>query len=447
MPTRRVFKIFAVLSFCLFMYQTGFCSDSYLNARLLEASSRGDTFIAKESLAKGAFIDTRDRLGNTPLILAADGGYQEIVRLLLSRGAAVNAMNIYGYTPLLSAVTNFNRHIASILVKAGADPDIPNKYGTTASMYITTQGFFTMDEYISGAEPAMSAVTDDRQKRRGSQGGIHNSLWRETFNKLLSEDKSAEAANILVKSAENGHKDAQFLLGSLFLKTGNNEKGIAWLKKAALDADENMLYEIGLLLTDSETLYDVDFGSECLKKSMEMGNPFAKAAYAKLLMDSGDYNQAYVLLESEDGSTSLEAKFYKGYMLFAGKGVARDEAGGLQLINQAATEGYSEAKLFLGSIAFEDFIKSVDSASVSDRYKLRGDIISLGGYNDKSATDGCDMYVINEVFSGAYGVQKVKLCYPGGGVLKATYYMDTVFDDITLNYLKNIAANAEFISQ
>ena len=58
--------------------------EPYLNTQLLEAASVGDSDAVKDALFSGADVDSRDRLGNTALILAADGGYQEVVRLLLS---------------------------------------------------------------------------------------------------------------------------------------------------------------------------------------------------------------------------------------------------------------------------------------------------------------------------------------------------------------------------
>ena len=87
-----VFSIIAVM--CSVFYAE---ADERLNARILRAASEGNAAAVADCLFKGAFIDTRDKMGNTPLILAADAGYQEVVRVLLNGNASVNAVNIYGY--------------------------------------------------------------------------------------------------------------------------------------------------------------------------------------------------------------------------------------------------------------------------------------------------------------------------------------------------------------
>lgn len=437
-------RALAGIVFCFCLCGAASASDAYLDNRLLAASSRGDTRIVKDSLLKGANIDSRDRLGNTPLILASDGGYQEIVRLLIEEGAAVNAMNVYGYTPLLSAVTNSHRYIASLLFKAGADPEIPNKYGTTPSMYIKTLGFFTMNEYAGLSGPALSSLTDDRPERRGAAGGLHNPVWRERFNMLLSEGKAKEAVDILVKTAETGNRHAMFLLGSLLIERNNISSGISWLKKAAAGADADILYETGRLLAGGSVPYDRDFGMACLKRAMEGGSAEAEAEYARLVLYGGDYAEAYPIFVSAAERGSLEGAFYQGYMLFAGKGVKADEEKGLSLINKAASGGYGEAEAFLGRLGLEDMIRRVASSSVGDRAMIKGDILSLNAHLIKGR-EGCDTYGLEEAFGGAYGVRRAEICYPGDGTVKAFYYMAPSADRDGAAYLKNTAGNAEFV--
>lgn len=48
----------------------------------------------------GAFPDTEDRNGRSPLHEAAHQGFNEVVRALLDGGADVNAMDHGGSTPL-----------------------------------------------------------------------------------------------------------------------------------------------------------------------------------------------------------------------------------------------------------------------------------------------------------------------------------------------------------
>lgn len=438
-------KVIFVLVFFLSLSNISY-ANSYNNNRLLSAATRGDTNIVKDALSKGANIDARDRLGNTALILASDGGYQEIVRLLLDEGAAVNALNIYGYTPLLSAVTNSHRYIASMLIKAGADAKIPNKYGTTATMYIKALGFFTIEEYINfSATPAVTTVTDNRPQRRGQAGGIHNNAWREKFNTFVSEGKSKQAADHLVKSAESGYKDAQFLLGSLLLESENKKDAIYWLKKAAENADSDMLYEIGRLLTSEDTKYDMEFGLDCILKSSELGNELAKIEYGKILLLENKQSEAYAIFESTASNGNPEGEYYQGVMLYAGKGVPENEVAGMALIDKSAKAGNLQAKLFVGQVALEKLITRIANSNVTDRAMLHSDLISMGIQQEK-INDNCSIYILHDVFNDASGINKLELCYPGDGTAKATYYLTAAANKDIATYLKNLSnGTAEFL--
>lgn len=434
------FKTVFIIIFCVVLNQVAF-ANSYNDNRLLTAASRGDTDLVKDALSKGASIDTRDRLGNTALILASDAGYQEIVRLLLDEGAAINALNIYGYTPLLSAITNNHRYIASMLIKAGADLKIPNKYGTTPMMYIRALGFFTVDEYINfSATPAITTTTDNRPQRRGQAGGIHNNAWREKFNTLVSEGKSKQAADHLVQAAESGYKDAQFLLGSLLLESNNEKDGLSWLKKASENADSNMLYEIGRLLSSEYSYVALEFGLECIIKSSELGNILAKTEYAKILLSYGKLEESYALFQELAAQSVPEAEYYQGVMLYAGKGVAEDEAKGIDLIQKSADAGYSDAKKFLGELALKSLIIRITNSDVTDKAMLHSDLISLGIRQEKHS-ESCTFYILNDMFSDAYNINKFELCYPGDGNVKATYYLTAAADKNTASYLRNMTEN------
>lgn len=74
-------------------------------------------------IGKGARIDTLDRNGNTPLMVAAQLGFVEGAQMLITRQARVDLANNRGETPLIRAVQNRDVRMVRILLAAGANPD------------------------------------------------------------------------------------------------------------------------------------------------------------------------------------------------------------------------------------------------------------------------------------------------------------------------------------
>lgn len=70
------------------------------NSALLKASQEGDIFKAETSIAQGANVNSRDRLGNTALHYAVAGNHDPIIMLLAEYGADLNIANYQGNTVL-----------------------------------------------------------------------------------------------------------------------------------------------------------------------------------------------------------------------------------------------------------------------------------------------------------------------------------------------------------
>jgi ankyrin repeat protein len=82
-------------------------------------------------------VDSKDKHGQTALMLAAVLGREAVVELLIERGAALNHTAKFGLSALMLAVINNHAGIAGKLVRAGADTSLrgsgaPGFYQKTA---------------------------------------------------------------------------------------------------------------------------------------------------------------------------------------------------------------------------------------------------------------------------------------------------------------------------
>ena len=96
-------------------------------------------------LDAGADVDSRDRFGQTGLMIAARTGSSAVVRLLIDRGASLDHTAKYGLSALMLAVLNGHTEIVRMLVEAGADRNIrgtgaPGFAGRTALDLATGRG-------------------------------------------------------------------------------------------------------------------------------------------------------------------------------------------------------------------------------------------------------------------------------------------------------------------
>ncbi len=84
-----------------------------------EATAKGNIEAVKQHLVAGTDVNTKNRMGWTPLHNAAVSGEKETVELLISSGADVNAKTKRGDTPLDVAIKFKHTETADILRKHG----------------------------------------------------------------------------------------------------------------------------------------------------------------------------------------------------------------------------------------------------------------------------------------------------------------------------------------
>ncbi len=100
---------------------------------LHHSSVRNDGLATEQLIKSGADPNRPDKLGLTPLHLAAQEGAVDAARMLVTYGADVDSQNSYGNTPLWVAVANYRGDGAMIefLLQRGADPMKTNNSGKT----------------------------------------------------------------------------------------------------------------------------------------------------------------------------------------------------------------------------------------------------------------------------------------------------------------------------
>ncbi|GFO11390.1 ankyrin repeat and socs box protein 1-like [Plakobranchus ocellatus] len=105
------------------LHNVAFCGDA-LRLRLLLENI--DSHPCKLST-----INQRNRLGCTPVRLAATGGHETCLNLLIKAGADINIVDVKGQTPLFVAVKNRRLGCARLLLESGACPDGDSKNSST----------------------------------------------------------------------------------------------------------------------------------------------------------------------------------------------------------------------------------------------------------------------------------------------------------------------------
>ena len=82
-------------------------------------------------LEKGANINDRDTIDQTPLIIASQNGCKDIVLVLLDVGADIHHKNDQGENALISAAQEGHIDVVKVLLGAGADVNESNSDGET----------------------------------------------------------------------------------------------------------------------------------------------------------------------------------------------------------------------------------------------------------------------------------------------------------------------------
>ena len=111
-----------------------------VNARLLASVRNEDGAGVTRALRDGAAVNSRNRLGESGLLIALKKNRADLARLLLDAGADVNEAAVNGITPLMAAAYAGDVEMTRALLERGADPAPVDRIGKNAITYAAGEG-------------------------------------------------------------------------------------------------------------------------------------------------------------------------------------------------------------------------------------------------------------------------------------------------------------------
>lgn len=184
-------------------------------------------------------VASKDKLGNTPLHIAALHDQLAIATLLIANGADINAQNhppgvdlsrttsvsrnARGDTPLTLALLSYHhKEMVELLLTHGADPNVSDPHGTPLQLAIERDSPYDVELLLAnGADPGSSAVfwtimhgntrilellLDSGADPNAKDGGGHTPMYyaENGYRSYIGETSSNEKA-IAILRAHGGH--------------------------------------------------------------------------------------------------------------------------------------------------------------------------------------------------------------------------------------------------
>lgn len=110
------------------------------NARFLAAARNADGAALARELASGAAVNSRNRLGESALLILIKKDRVDLAMVVLDAGADVNQPAVNGITPLMAAAYGGQTALAKLLLAKGADPAALDRLSKNAMTYAAGAG-------------------------------------------------------------------------------------------------------------------------------------------------------------------------------------------------------------------------------------------------------------------------------------------------------------------
>lgn len=184
-----------------------------------------------------------------------------------------------------------------------------------------------------------------------------------------------EAARLLTNAAEQGHLEAQLLLGRMSLQgkgmSRNPETGVKWLGRAATGGNIEAMNELGeCLFHGTGTLVDIGEALRWFRAAADKGHIRAAFNVGNVYMTSKgpggsvDYLETAKWFKLAASKGDPDAQYYLGYMHSKGLGVKEDPSEAVRLCRAAAQQGHPASMYGLGYLYLngQGVAKDVDIA-------------------------------------------------------------------------------------
>ncbi len=232
-----------------------------LEDAFFRAIGQGDQNGVQVALSKNVDLETTNKDGWTPLMLASKFDNTVILKSLITAKADLEASDRNGFSPLMIAIQNYRAANARILLEAGADPDTWARIGKyfpfSAESEAKKMGMADIVELIQSIRQKRirTALKENpilTQLKSAAEAGNVDAQVRLGMayqNEELMPADAKESFKWYLKAAEQGHTEAQRMVGDSYMfgwgTPFNNVTALEWYKKAAEKGVSQAQYEVG----------------------------------------------------------------------------------------------------------------------------------------------------------------------------------------------------------
>ncbi|RYC59945.1 hypothetical protein CHU98_g6259 [Xylaria longipes] len=253
------------------------------------ATVNGHQLIVQLLLKRGAKVDAREENGLTPLLWATHHGYNGIITLLLEKGARqdskldhLETKDRLGRTPLLKAVRDGNEVAVQLLLGCGANTEALEGDGLTALLYASSEGHDTTVKLLLDYSANIEAldVYGLTALICASRKG-HDTTVKLLLDRGAKVDALNNSTTALMHASERGH-DA---IVELLLDRGANIEALDVYGLTALICASRKGHDttVKLLLDRGAKVDALNNGKTALMHASERGHD----AIVELLLDHG----------------------------------------------------------------------------------------------------------------------------------------------------------------